>query len=42
MEIFIDMTLDQKIQQLTKRLINTMQQAVLCIAEVGGPMVLGR
>ena len=42
MEIFIDMTLDQKIQQLTKRLINTMQQAVLCIVEVGGSMVLGR
>ena len=41
MEIFIDMALDQKIQQLTKRLMNTMQQAALYIAEVGGLMVLG-
>lgn len=42
MEIFVDMTLDQKIRQLNKRLINTMQQAALCIAEFRGSVILGR
>ena len=42
MEIFVDMILNQKIWQLNKRLINTMQQAALCIAEFCGSVIFRR